>query len=148
MGWQDLVKNLKELDDMAAEVGWQGNVRYTDGTPVSAVARWQDKGNSRLGIPPTGFVRSTINENKAEWSRLAGLGAKAVAVGTRSPHQVLDALGQLAAGEIRAKIASFGDYPSSDPVIQRRRRLGRNTQKKLVDTGLMVTSCTSTVKKV
>ena len=148
MGWKDLVVNLKALDNMAAEVGWQGNVRYEDGTPVAAVARWQDKGNSRLGIPPSGFVKSTINENKAEWSRLAGLGAKAVAVGTRSPEQVLDALGQLASGEIRAKIASFGDYPSSDPVIQRRRRLGRNTQKKLVDTGLMVTSCTSTVKKV
>lgn len=148
MGWKDLVNNLKELDGMAAEVGWQGNVRYTDGTPVAAVARWQDKGNSRLGIPPTGFMRSTIHENTAEWSRQAGLGVKAVAVGTRTPEAVIDALGQLAAGEVRAKIASFGDYPSSDPVIRRRRKLGRNTQKKLVDTALMVTSCTSTIKKV
>lgn len=148
MGWKDLVKNLKELDGMAAEVGWQGNVRYVDGTPVAAVARWHDKGNSRLGIPPTGFMRSTIHKNSAEWSYQAGLGVKAVAVGTRTPDQVMDALGQLASGEIRAKIASFGDYPDSDPVIIRRRKLGRNTQKKLVDTALMVTSCTSTVKKV
>lgn len=148
MGWKDLVKNLRELENMAAEVGWQGNVRYEDGTPVAAVARWQDKGNSRLGIPPSGFVKSTIHENTAEWSRLAGLGVKAVAVGTRTPEAVVDALGQLAAGQIRTKIASFGDYPDGDPVIIRRRKLGRNTQKKLVDTALMVTSCTSTIKKV
>lgn len=148
MSWKDLVNNLKALETMVAEVGWQGNVRYTDGTPVAAVARWQDKGNSRLGIPPSGFVKSTIHENTAEWSRQAGLGIKAVAVGTRTPEAVIDALGQLASGDIRAKIASFGDYPSSDPVITRRRKLGRNTQKKLVDTGLMVTSCTSTIKKV
>lgn len=148
MGWRELSKNLRELHGMVAEVGWQDNVRYTDGTPVAAVARWQDKGNSRLGIAPSGFMRSTIEENKAEWSRLAGLGVKAVAVGTRTPESVIDALGQLAAGEIKAKIASFGDYPDSDPVIIRRRKLGRNTQKKLVDSGLMITSVTSTTKKV
>jgi len=147
MGWRDLVKQLKELDGMVAEVGWQGNNRYADGTPVAAVARWQDKGNSRLGIPPSGFVRSTVQENSAEWSRLAGLGVKAVALGTRTPNQVMDALGQLAAGEIRAKIASFGDYSNDDPVITNRRRVGINSQKKLVATGLMITSCTSTVKK-
>lgn len=146
MGWQDLVKNLKKLDGMTAEIGWQANATYEDGTPVAAVARWTNNGNSRLGSSPRHFMEKTIKANTAEWSRIAGLGVKAVAVGTRTPHQVMDALGQLAAGEVRATISSYPSYPDNDPVLKARKRKGRNTTHELVDTGLMVTSCTSVVK--
>lgn len=146
MGWQDLVKNLKKLDGMTAEIGWQANATYEDGTPVAAVARWTNNGNSRLGASPRHFMEKTVKANTAEWSRLAGLGVKAVAVGTRTPHQVMDALGQLAAGEVRATISSYPTYPDDDPVLKARKRKGRNTTHELVDTGLMVTSCTSVVK--
>lgn len=147
MSWRDLVKNLQKLDGMTAEVGWQANVTYEDGTPVAAVARWMNNGNSRISVSPRHFVESTIKQNSAEWSKQAGLGVKAVAVGSRTPHQVMDALGQLAAGEVRATISSFPAYPSNDPVLKRRQAKGRNTTHELVDTALMVTSCTSTVKE-
>lgn len=147
MGWRDLAKNLKALDNMSAEVGWQAGTSYPDGTPTAAVARWLEKGNSRLGIGPGAFMQSTVKKKSAEWSAAAALGVKAVAVGTRTPEQVIDALGQLAAGEVRATIAGLGSYPDSDPVIQARRRKGVNSQKFYVATGLMITSCTSTVKK-
>lgn len=146
MSWRDLVKNLEKLNGMTAEIGWQANATYEDGTPVAAVARWTNNGNSRLGASPRHFMEKTIKANTAEWSKMAGLGVKAVAVGTRTPHQVMDALGQLAAGEVRATISSYPAYPKDDPVIKARKRKGRNTTHELVDTGLMVTSCTSVVK--
>lgn len=146
MGWRELVRNLEQLKNMHAEVGWQANTNYADGTPVAAVARWMNNGNSRLGASPRHFMEKTIEANKAEWSRLAGLGVKAVAVGTRTPYQVMDALGQLAAGELRATIASYPSYPDGDPVLKARKRKGRNTTHELVDTSLMVSSCTSVVK--
>lgn len=146
MSWRDLANNLKKLDGMTAEIGWQANVTYEDGTPVAAVARWTNNGNSRLGASPRHFMEKTIKQNTAEWSRIAGLGVKAVAVGTRTPYQVMDALGQLAAGEVRATISSYPSYPADDPVLKARKRKGRNTTHELVDTALMVTSCTSVVK--
>lgn len=146
-GLQDLIKRVEELGKLKAEVGWQDTAKYPDGTPVALVAQTHEFGSPARRIPPRPIVRPTILAEKRHWSDTMGQGVKAVAQGSRSPLQVMEAIGELAAGEVRQTITQVNSPPLAESTKSARRRRGLEPAKPLQATGLMLTSCTSIVKE-
>lgn len=147
MGWRELSKELKELGKLRASVGWHETAKYDDGTPVALVATTHEYGSIKQGIPPRPVVRPTIQEKSREWSYHAGQGFKAVADGRMTPLQVMTALGEAAAGDVRMTISEIQSPPLRESTVSRRVREGFHPDKPLVRSGLMLTTCTSEVTK-
>lgn len=147
MGWEDLVKRVEALGKLKTEVGWQDTAKYPNGTPVALVAQTQEYGSPARHIPPRPMVRPTILAEKRAWSDSMGQGVKAVAQGKRSPLQVMQAIGELAAGDVRQAITQINSPVLADSTKASRKRRGLEPNKPLQATGLMLTTCTSIVKE-
>lgn len=148
-----LLEGARELSDVQGKVGFFESAKYPDGTPVAQVAVVHEFGYTEGGIPPRPFMRTTANEQSANWSEAFGKGAKAIAKGRFSATQVMDAVGQLAAGDIRKKISEIQSPPLKEATIKARKRRYKdrkttgNLTKPLVDTAVMVNSVTNIVEK-
>ena len=142
----------RELSNVQGKVGFFESAKYPDGTPVAYVAAVQEFGYSEGGIPPRPFMRTTASEQGGSWTEAFGKGAKAIARGTFTPHQVMDAVGQLAAGDIRKKISEITSPPLQPATVAARRRRYKDKKttgsltKPLVDTAVMVNSVTNVVE--
>lgn len=147
-----LLEGARELSSVQGKVGFFESAKYPDGTPVAYVASIHEFGYSEGGIPPRPFMRTTANEQGQNWSEAFGKGAKAIARGTFTAHQVMDAVGQLAAGDIRKKISEIQQPPLQEATVKARKRRYKdrkttgNLTKPLVDTAVMVNSVTNTVE--
>lgn len=55
--------NLDHLKEGIVRVGWFDNMFYDEGTPVAAVARWNEYGtpSAKYPIPPRPFVRPVVH---------------------------------------------------------------------------------------
>lgn len=142
----------QELSNVQGKVGFFESAKYADGTPVAYVAAIHEMGYATGGIPPRPFMRPTAIEQGPHWTEAFGKGAKAIARGTFSAHQVMDAVGQLAAGDIRKKISEITSPPLEPATVAARRRRYKNKSitgnltKPLVDTAVMVNSVTNVVE--
>lgn len=134
------------------KVGFFETAKYPDGTPVAYVAAIQEFGSPTQGIRPRSFMRTTIAERQASWKALAASGAKAIAEGRYNIDEVLDGIGQQAAGDIRKKISSITTPALKPTTIRARARryadggAGGASSKPLVDTGQMLNSVTNSVE--
>lgn len=156
-GAQRLAIAVGDLDGLVGKVGFFDTAKYADGTPVAYVASIHEFGAAEQGIPPRPFFRPTIAERSAEWTKQFGQGARAVAKGTFTASQVMDAVGLGAAGDVAKTIAGITTPPLKDATIAARRRryanpkLGKKTKgnlaKPLVDTAVMVNSVTHIVER-
>jgi len=114
---------------------------YEDGTPVAYVAAIQEFGSPEQNIPPRSFMRSTVTEKSTEWSNKY---AKILMSG--NPDNAAEVLGQVAAGDVREKIATIQDPPLQESTIKARvRSMADNAtvgalNKPLVQTGLLLGS--------
>lgn len=147
MGWKDIAKNLEELGKLNASIGWHSTAKYPDGTPVALVAMTQEYGSEKKSIPPRPTMRPTIQSESKVWTQLAGQGIQAVAQGKRTAEQVMTALGEKAAGDVRQAISEIMEPKLADSTIAQRTRQGYKPDKPLVRTGLMLSTCTSEVEK-
>lgn len=147
MGWKETAKQLELLGKYFASVGWHDTAKYPDGTQVAVAAVSAEYGNVKMNVPPRPIVRPTIEQQSAEWSRQAALGIKAVAMGTRTAEQVITALGELAAGDVRHTITKVTSPELAESTKKRRERMGYKPDKPLVRSGLMLSTCTSEVEK-
>lgn len=147
-----LEQGARELSAVQGKVGFFESAKYPDGTPVAYVASVQEFGYAEGGIPPRSFMRTTAAEQGKNWTDAFGKGAKAIARGTFTAHQVMDAVGQLAAGDIRKKISEITSPPLKDATIKARQRRYADKKtvgklaKPLVDTAVMVNSVTNIVE--
>lgn len=170
-GWKDLVVNLEALGKHELKVGWFDSSKYEDGTPVAYIASIQEFGAAKKSIPPRPFMRPAIAGYQAEWSAAAVSGFKAVADGRYTALQVLDLIGNAAAGAVRQHIAEL-NTPALSPItllLRKRRKEGGTvtgktvgeaareanagppnvsgvSTKPLVDSTLMMTTLTHQVK--
>lgn len=140
---------LKGLGDAAAGVGFFPSAKYEDGTPVAYVATIQEFGAPAQGIDPRSFMRSTAENKQGDWADVARRGAKAVVNGSATGQQVVDAIGQQAAGDIRRTISKIQEpkLAASTVANRMRKRADKKTvgnlTKPLVDTGILINSVTS-----
>ena len=150
-GAQQLRVMLDGLSNKVARVGFFPSAKYEDGTPVAYVAAIQEFGAPSQGIPPRPFMRPTAEAQRGAWQATARQGAQAVAKGNSTGLQVLDVLGQLAAGDVRKAISRVASPPLKQATIDARLRkradqttLGK-LNKPLVDTGTLLNAVTSEV---
>lgn len=166
---KEIADRLADFDGLEAKIGWFPSASYEDGTPVAQVALTNEYGAPAAGIPARPFFRPTIDEKRAEWSQSVAKGAKAVVAGRMSATQVLDAVGQKAAGDVRLAISQVRS-PALSPVtlmLRKWRKEGRKITGKTVgeaaaavaagesnggvsdqplnDTGLMISTLTAVV---
>ncbi|CRY71473.1 hypothetical protein [Yersinia pseudotuberculosis] len=143
-------REIAELNSMQMRVGWMESARYADGKPVAGIAVVQEYGTEDLTIPPRSFMRTTQDEKKIEWDSNMKKGFTAVIKGTRTSAQVMEALGLMAAGDVRKKITQIFTPPLAISTIKARaRKAGPSARaisiKPLNDSGLMLATLTHVV---
>ena len=132
----------------AVKVGFFSTARYEDGTPVAAVAAWNEFGTephtiaakpgkvlaftgsggetvfsrqvNHPGIPERPFFRRAIAEMKDGVSKIvkSGLDPKKMVV----DEQLADRVGLYAAGQVQESIVALNDPPNSPATIAQKRK--------------------------
>lgn len=118
----DLSRVMARIDAMGAgfvnreaRVGFFPGAQYEDGTPVAYVASIQEFGAPDQAIPPRPFMRPTVQDKQKEWTDEVAGGMRLVARGVMTSDDVLDAVGQAAAGDIVKTIAK-GNFKDLSPI--------------------------------
>jgi hypothetical protein len=148
-----MLARVQGLEGVSGKVGYFESAKYTDGTPVASIAAVHEFGYAEGKIPPRPTMRPTIAKKSGEWSKNFGGGAKAIAAGTMTATQVMEAVGMAAAGDVRKTIAELKAPPLKEATIDRRKRryADKNTTgnlaKPLVDTAVMVNAVTHLTEK-
>lgn len=143
---------LQDIQNKVGKVGFFEGAQYDDGTPVAYVAAIQEFGSPERGIPPRSFMRTTIAEQRKNWTQIAEQGSRAVIQGKVGAGQLMEMLGAKASGDMRKKITEITTPALKQSTINARLRQRADKQtvgslnKPLVDTGLMLQSLTYVVK--
>lgn len=130
---------LKAIADKMSghvDVGFLEGATYPDGTPVAAVAFWNEYGASG---PPRPFFRGMIAEESPSWPDKVAHLAKAT---HNNGPKVLALMGEEIEGALKQSITSFTDPPNAPSTIKR-----KGFNKPLVDTAHMLNSTGYKVEK-
>lgn len=130
------------LEGIQTKVGWFEGNKYPDGTPVAYVAAVQEFGYAEGNIPPRPYFRPTIEAEQKKWATIIGDGARKVIKGSMTPHQALDRVGLVAAGDVRAAIAAVTTPALAPSTLAARKARGNGSAKPLVDTRVMLPTLT------
>lgn len=129
----------KKLEEIAASmgggsvsVGFMEGATYSDGTPVAAVAFWNEFGVPAHGQPPRPFFRGMIAENSPTWADKMAKLAKAT---DYDGEKVLALMGEDIKGALQQSINSLTDPPLSPATVA-----DKGNSKPLIDTAHMLNS--------
>ena len=128
----------EEFKDLVAQVGFPSGKNYPDGKPIAEVAAQNEFGAPAKRIPARPFMQPTIQEQKDNWSKQIAGGVKQVVLGKMTAFDVLFAVGDLAANDMKAKIADIYSPALSPYTIAKRLEKGNSSTKPLIDTSLML----------
>lgn len=116
--------------DASVEVGFLEDATYPDGTPVAAVAAFNEYGTTTA--PPRPFFRNMIAKESPSWGgKMAKL---AVATGNDGA-KILALMGEDIEGALKQSINDFSDPGNAESTIAR-----KGFNKPLIDTAVMVNS--------
>lgn len=127
----------KSMGGGSVEVGFLEGATYPDGTPVAAVAFWNEFGTP--SIPPRPFFRGMISKESPSWP--GKMAALAKSTGYNGP-KVLALMGADIEGNLKKSINDFTNPPLAPSTIRR-----KGFSKPLIDTSHMVNSTGYEVKK-
>ena len=123
-------KSVKGLD-----VGFFSTAKYSDGTPVAAVAAWNEFGVQKRGIPERPFFRNAIDAAKGE---LVDVVAESVDPATlRITRKVAGKVGASMVGFIQKSITTLRS-PANKPSTVK----SKGSSNPLLDTATMRNSTT------
>ena len=135
---------MKALEDIARKmgggevaVGFMEGATYPDGTPVAAVAFWNEFGGP--GRPPRPFFRQMIAAESPTW---AGKMAKLAKATDYDGDRVLALMGEDIKGALQKSINDFQSPPLAPSTIE-----AKGFAKPLIDTSHMLNSVTYEVKE-
>lgn len=118
-GGDKLQKALADIADNlgsgSVSTGFLSGATYPDGTPVPAVAFWNEYGTST--IPPRPFFRTTIAEKNGEWAKKLG---KAVVHYEYDTEKILDFMGQTIQQDVQASINGWQDPPNAESTVAKK----------------------------
>jgi hypothetical protein len=132
-GGDKLAKALSEIADKmqgSVRVGFLEGALYPDGTPVAAVAFWNEFGTTR--IPARPFFRTTITDKSSEWADRLG---KAAIRYEYDGLKTMELMGQTMAEDVQESINGWTDPANADSTIEK-----KGFDKPLIDTGDMLRS--------
>ena len=137
---QRLLREAGKGGVSGVKVGFFSTAKYQDGTPVAAVAAWNEFGTET--IPEWPFFRRALAEAERGVSNILakGIDTKKMVV----DEQLAGRVGEYVQGEIQASIIALNDPPNSPKTIaQKRKKLhGKKGtgggETPLIDTGAML----------
>ena len=110
------------------KVGFFSTARYEDGTPVAAVAAWNEFGTKN--IPERPFFRNALAESERGVSNILakGIDTKKMVVG----EQLAGRVGAHVQGKIQDSITSLKEPPNAPETVRR-----KGSSDPLLDTGTL-----------
>ena len=137
---QRLLREAGKGGVSGVKVGFFSTARYEDGTPVAAVAAWNEFGTET--IPERPFFRNALAESERGVSNILakGIDTKKMVV----DEQLAGRVGEYVQGKIQDSIVALNDPPNSPATIaQKRKKLhGKKGtgggETPLIDTGVML----------
>lgn len=123
------IARLEALDGKSTEAGLFGGF-------AAQKAMWQEYGTSR-GIPARPFLRNTMYESSAKWSRSVSEDVMAVFEGDLPGGAVVQRLGEQMVKDVRRTIDAGNFAPLSSTTVAR-----KGSSRPLIDTGDMYASIT------
>ena len=135
---QRLLREAGKGGVSGVKVGFFSTAKYEDGTPVAAVAAWNEFGTET--IPERPFFRNALAESERSVGRIlqAGLDTKKMVVG----EQLAGRVGAHVQGKIQDGITALKEPPNSPSTIR-----AKQSSNPLVDTGFMRDSVTWQVEQ-
>ncbi len=123
-----LLREASKRRDTTVEVGFFSEARYQDGTPVAAVAAWNEFGTET--IPERRFFRRALAEVEDGVTNIvkAGIDTEKMVVDDR----LADRVGAYVAGQVMESITALRT-PKNAPVTARH----KGSTNPLIDTGMM-----------
>lgn len=153
----DLDKVIEDLStDKVVKVGWLEKQRYSaelGGNYVAEIAAQNEYGAPHLHIPPRPFMAPAVAKNKTKWLEIARQGAIRASKGDITIEEVLQTIGEIAAGDVKEAIKAVTSPPLSPYTVARRLEKYSNKSKvgsltkPLIDSGLMLETITSSLEK-
>ena len=137
---QRLLREAGKGGVSGVKVGFFSTARYEDGTPVAAVAAWNEFGTET--IPERPFFRNALAESERGVSNILakGIDTEKMVV----DEQLAGRVGEYVQGKIQDSIVALNDPPNSPATIaQKRKKLhGKKGtgggETPLIDTGVML----------
>lgn len=132
LGYMDLMKALDELDGtVVVEVGVPRNAKnYEDGANQVLIASVNEFGSEKAGVPERSFLRSTMDEQRDNFTKQITKLLGQVVDGRTTVRQALDRLGLTAVARVQRKIVQLDDPPNAEATIKKKK-----SSNPLVDTG-------------
>lgn len=122
----------------SVSVGFMAGATYPDGTPVAAVAFWNEYGMPAREQPPRPFFRNMIAAESPKWAYKMGKLAKATKY---DGAQVLGLMGEDIKGALQQSINDF-----TTPGLAPSTIAAKGFAKPLIDTGHLLNSVAYEVK--
>lgn len=130
----------KSMGGGSVSIGFLEGATYPDGTPVAAVAFWNEFGTQGgEHIPPRPFFRGMIAKEAPSWP---GKMAKLAKATNYNGPQVLGLMGADIEGALKKSINDFTSPGLAESTIRR-----KGFSKPLIDTSHMINSTGYEVKK-
>ena len=125
---QRLLREAGKGGVSGVKVGFFSTARYQDGTPVAAVAAWNEFGTET--IPERPFFRNALAESERSVGRIlqAGLDTKKMVV----DEQLAGRVGAHVQGKIQDSITSLKEPPNAPETVRR-----KGSSDPLMDTGTL-----------
>ncbi|GBQ90909.1 hypothetical protein [Gluconobacter albidus] len=125
-----LERVLRRGAQMHLNAGFLEGATYPDGTPVAAVAYWNEFGTSRSPSRP--FMRQTIAKNQDQWPKLL---AACLKQSGGDLEKALDMASERIVAQIQEEIRTLQSPPLAASTIK-----AKGFDKPLIDTGHMLNS--------
>ena len=145
-----LAKIAEGMGGGRVDIGFKAGAAYPDGTPVAAVAFWNEFGDPSRNRPPRPFFRQMIAKESPDWPSKMSKLAKATGY---DGAQVLGMMGADVAGALTQSINEFTTPGlAMSTILARAARykkgevIGPTIAKPLIDTKVMLDNITSTVE--
>ena len=132
-------RELKKLEGLEVQVGFQSDQKYEDGTSIAEVAAHNEFGSS--DTPERPFMRQSFENHEAELKAGCEAANRVVNSGG-SAEQALQQLGTLAKGLIQDEIVNGGFASNAESTIQK-----KGSEQPLIDTGTMRQSVNFVIKR-
>ena len=148
MSRERLERLIKELETKVVKVGYFEHSTYPDGTPIAYVAAIQEMGYVKGGIPARPTLHPAMEAGTSNYKNGVARAFRNAMAGADLVTG-LNAIGEVAAGDVKQAISSLTSPSLKQSTVDARRRrhhAGKASDKPLVDSGQMLQAVTYSVE--
>ena len=153
----NLLKSMKQLEDMTARVGWFEEATHRKGGSLAQIASVHEYGKTfsiaktkaTITIPPRPFMRPCIEENNQKWQKLFDSAfVQDVATGLHPLSRAFQKVKIQMVQDLKSSIQNVDGDPLKESTIKQRNAHGNKQDSRLlIDYGDMLRGICGKVEK-